>query len=55
MDFAERADLDGQLREGGHIHSYAPGSGEERCRGGDSECYLFQLQLEEAMEAWSGT
>lgn len=43
-----------ELRRGGHVHSVSYGGG-ELCVGGDSECYLFAIQLEEAMEAWSGS
>lgn len=42
------------LREGKHVHTVNARDG-EMCQGNDSECSLFSMQLEEAMEAWCGT
>lgn len=49
----QRVLREAQLREGGHVHTVNARYG-ERCQGGDSECPLFQTQLNEAMKAWSG-
>lgn len=50
--FFENSTLRERLLEGHHIHTItAPGG--EHCHGGDSECDLWQLQLEEALEAWT--
>lgn len=40
-----------RLAEGAHVHTVK--HDDEYCAGGDSECPLFQVQLEEAVEAWS--
>ncbi|WP_432112782.1 hypothetical protein [Streptomyces sp. S1] len=45
---------DAQLREGKHIHTASYSYG-EKCEGGDWQCSLWQQQLDEAMEAWSGS
>jgi hypothetical protein len=42
------------LREGKHIHTDNARDG-EMCQGGDPECPLWQMQREEAMDAWSGS
>jgi hypothetical protein len=49
----QRVLRDAQLREGGHVHTVGARDG-EMCQGGDSECPLFAIQLQEAMEAWQG-
>ncbi len=38
------------LRRGQHVHRNV--NQDETCLGGDSECPIFAIQLEEAMEAW---
>lgn len=48
----QRVIRDEQLREGKHVHTVSYSYG-EHCHGGDSECHLWQVQLEEAMEAWA--
>jgi len=50
----QRVIRDAQLREGKHVHTVNARDG-EMCQGGDPECYLWQLQLDEALEAWSGS
>jgi hypothetical protein len=49
-----RVITDQMLREGKHIHTdnYRDG---EICHGGDPECHLWNIQLDEAMEVWSGS
>lgn len=42
---------DEALREGKHIHTDNARDG-EMCQGGDPQCPLWGMQLEEAMEAW---
>lgn len=44
---------DGLLREGQHVHTRNFTNTDEMCQGGDPECSLWQIQLDEAMEAWS--
>lgn len=50
----KRVVRDMELAEGGHIHT-ANASSDEMCHGGDPECPLWQMQLTEAMETWSGS
>ncbi|MFF5973664.1 hypothetical protein ACFY7C_19265 [Streptomyces sp. NPDC012769] len=50
----QRVLQDAQLREGKHVHTASYSYG-EKCQGGDWECALWQQQLDEAMEAWSGS
>ena len=50
----QRVIRDAQLRNGDHVHTVNARDG-EMCQGGDSECPFFQIQLDEAMEAWCGT
>lgn len=47
-----RVVIDAELRDGKHVHT-RNFSHEEMCAGGDSECPLWGVQLQEAMEAWS--
>jgi hypothetical protein len=49
-----RVVTDMELKDGKHIHtdSYRDG---EICQGGDPECPLWNMQLDEAMEVWSGS
>lgn len=47
-----RVATDAELRDGKHIHTMNF-TYDETCQGGDPECRLWQIQLEEAMEAWS--
>lgn len=47
-----RVVTDRLLREGKHIHTANYSHG-ETCQGGDPECPLWQMQLREALEAWS--
>lgn len=41
------------VMQGRHVHRMWYNN-DETCLGGDSECPVFNMQLEEAMEAWSG-
>lgn len=49
-----RVVTDGELREGVHVHTANHLHGEV-CQGGDSECALWQQQLDEAIQTWSGS
>lgn len=46
---------DALLRDGKHIHVSNFTNTDEVCQGGDSECPLWNIQLDEAMETWSGS
>jgi hypothetical protein len=50
----QRVVTDMQLKDGKHIHTdnYRDG---EICQGGDFSCPLWNMQLDEAMEVWSGS
>lgn len=41
-----------RLADGAHVHTMR--GSDEYCAGGDSECPMFGLQLEEAVTAWDG-
>jgi hypothetical protein len=47
-----RAIRDMELADGKHVHTVSY-SYDEKCEGGDSECALWQMQLEEAVQAWA--
>ena len=48
----QRVVIDSHLRQGDHVHVASRLEGMV-CKGGDSECLIWQGQLEIAMEAWS--
>ncbi len=47
-----RGQINDVLADGGHVHADLI-NGQQHCMGGDPECPLYSVQLEEAMEAWS--
>jgi hypothetical protein len=46
--------MEALLRRGEHIHRHISPGQDVMCEGGDSECPLWAMQLEEAMESWQG-